>query len=88
MIFLIEPRTLGEDGPCRDAAHGDPPFVGLDVLGSAACMDKDVTKRSLRDAGSCRRPVYHTHLAPTARSSALPMSKLKLGLLFVKPANQ
>ncbi|UNB80563.1 hypothetical protein MJK72_06550 [Klebsiella pneumoniae] len=26
------------------------PFVGSDVLGSAACMDKDVTKRLLRDA--------------------------------------
>ncbi len=51
------------------------PFVGSDVLGSAACMDKDVTKRLLRDAGLAVAPVYHTHPAPTARSSALPMSK-------------
>lgn len=32
------------------------PFVGSDVLGSAACMDKDVTKRLLRDAGLAVAP--------------------------------
>ncbi len=49
------------------------PFVGSDVLGSAACMDKDVTKRLLRDAGLAVAPFIT--LTRAARSSALPMSK-------------
>jgi D-alanine-D-alanine ligase len=63
------------------------PFVGSDVLGSAACMDKDVTKRLLRDAGLNIAP-FVTSPAPTATSTA-SRRLAKLGLpLFVKPANQ
>ena len=64
------------------------PFVGSDVLGSAACMDKDVTKRLLRDAGLAIAP-----FVPLTRSNRDRISfeeiQAKLGLpLFVKPANQ
>ena len=76
VIFPIVHGTLGEDGSLQGMLRmANLPFVGSDVLGSAACMDKDVTKRLLRDAGLA--------VAPFADVEA------KLGLpLFVKPANQ
>lgn len=52
VIFPIVHGTLGEDGSLQGMLRvANLPFVGSDVLGSAACMDKDVTKRLLRDAG-------------------------------------
>ena len=44
--------TLGEDGSLQGLLRmANMPFVGAGVLGSAVSMDKDVTKRLLRDAG-------------------------------------
>ena len=43
----------------------DIPFVGPDVLSSAACMDKDVTKRLLRDAGISVAPFVVLHRGET-----------------------
>lgn len=41
----------GEDGRVQGLLHTlGLPYVGADVLGSAACMDKEVAKRLLRDA--------------------------------------
>ncbi len=52
VVFPIVHGTLGEDGSLQGMLRmANLPFVGSDVLGSAACMDKDVTKRLLRDAG-------------------------------------
>lgn len=52
VIFPIVHGTLGEDGSLQGMLRvANLPFVGSDVLASAACMDKDVTKRLLRDAG-------------------------------------
>ena len=49
VIFPIVHGTLGEDGSLQGMLRmANLPFVGSDVLGSAACMDKDVTKRLLR----------------------------------------
>lgn len=51
VIFPIVHGTLGEDGSLQGMLRvANLPFVGSDVLASAACMDKDVTKRLLRDA--------------------------------------
>ena len=48
VIFPIVHGTLGEDGSLQGMLRmANLPFVGSDVLGSAACMDKDVTKRLL-----------------------------------------
>lgn len=63
------------------------PFVGSSVLGSAVSMDKEVTKRLLRDAGlrvanfvTIHRSQVHTYTFETLKE--------KLGLpFFVKPAN-
>ncbi|HEX8594000.1 MAG TPA: D-alanine--D-alanine ligase [Pseudomonas sp.] len=62
------------------------PFVGPDVLGSAACMDKDVTKRLLRDAGINVAPSV---VLTRGQSADFAEVVAKLGLpLFVKPASQ
>ncbi len=51
-IFPIIHGPNGEDGSLQGLLRQIRlPFVGPDVLGSSACMDKDVTKRLLRDAG-------------------------------------
>jgi D-alanine-D-alanine ligase len=66
----------------------DLPFVGSDVLGSAVCMDKDISKRLLRDAGLAVTPFVTLTRASAARTGFAEVSG-KLGLpLFVKPANQ
>lgn len=52
VIFPIVHGTLGEDGSLQGLLRmANIPYVGSGVLGSAVCMDKDVTKRLLRDAG-------------------------------------
>ncbi|MDF2641233.1 MAG: D-alanyl-alanine synthetase, partial [Pseudomonas sp.] len=57
-----------------------------DVLASAACMDKDVTKRLLSDAGIAVAPSVVLNRGQTAEFSALSQ---RLGVpMFVKPASQ
>jgi D-alanine-D-alanine ligase len=52
VVFPVFHGTLGEDGAFQGLLRMfDVPFVGAGVLGSAIGMDKDVTKRLLRDAG-------------------------------------
>jgi D-alanine-D-alanine ligase len=88
VAFSIIHGTNGEDGVMQGFFRSlNIPFVGPDVLGSAVCMDKDVTKRLLRD--------FHIPLAnsitllrhvPLDLSFAQVVEKLGLPL-FVKPAN-
>lgn len=89
VIFPIVHGTLGEDGSLQGMLRmANLPFVGSDVLGSAACMDKDVTKRLLRDAGLSIAPFITLTRANRERVTFAEVSE-KLGLpLFVKPANQ
>ncbi len=89
MIFPIVHGTLGEDGCLQGLLRmADLPFVGSDVLGSAVCMDKDVSKRLLRDAGIAVTPFITLNRRNAARTS-FDMAVGKLGLpMFVKPANQ
>lgn len=89
VIFPIVHGTLGEDGSLQGMLRmANLPFVGSDVLGSAACMDKDVTKRLLRDAGLSIAP-FVTLTRRNRDSFTFDEIKTKLGLpLFVKPANQ
>mgnify|MGYP000656259513 CR=1 FL=1 len=66
----------------------DLPFVGSDVLGSAVCMDKDISKRLLRDAGLAIAP-FITLTRSSRHQISFAEVQAKLGLpLFVKPANQ
>ncbi|KFC08473.1 D-alanine--D-alanine ligase [Trabulsiella guamensis ATCC 49490] len=89
VIFPIVHGTLGEDGSLQGMLRmANLPYVGSDVLGSAACMDKDVTKRLLRDAGLAIAPFI---TLTRANRDRIPFADVEaqLGLpLFVKPANQ
>ncbi|MDU5503302.1 MAG: D-alanine--D-alanine ligase family protein [Enterobacter sp.] len=89
VVFPIVHGTLGEDGSLQGMLRmANLPFVGSDVLGSAACMDKDVTKRLLRDAGLNIAPFVTLTRANRDKHSFAQISA-ELGLpLFVKPANQ
>lgn len=89
VIFPIVHGTQGEDGTLQGLLRmANLPFVGSDVLGSAACMDKDVTKRLLRDAGLAIAP-FVTLTRSTRDRMTFSEIQAKLGLpLFVKPANQ
>ncbi|EMN1409227.1 D-alanine--D-alanine ligase [Enterobacter cloacae] len=89
VVFPIVHGTLGEDGSLQGMLRmANLPFVGSDVLGSAACMDKDVTKRLLRDAGLNIAPFVTLTRANRDKQSFAQISA-ELGLpLFVKPANQ
>ena len=89
VIFPIVHGTLGEDGSLQGMLRlANLPFVGSDVLGSAVCMDKDVCKRLLRDAGLNVAP-FITLNRGQRNSVSFETATAKLGLpLFVKPANQ
>ncbi|PWU27713.1 D-alanine--D-alanine ligase [Pseudomonas sp. RW407] len=88
VIFPIVHGTQGEDGCLQGLLRmADIPFVGSDVLGSAICMDKDVSKRLLRDAGIAITPFVTLTRASAARMPFAEAQR-RLGLpLFVKPAN-
>ncbi|KJK01884.1 D-alanine--D-alanine ligase [Pseudomonas sp. 21] len=88
VIFPIVHGTQGEDGCLQGLLRmADIPFVGSDVLGSAICMDKDVSKRLLRDAGIAITPFITLTRANAARTRFAEAQR-KLGLpLFIKPAN-
>ncbi|MFV3369869.1 D-alanine--D-alanine ligase [Pseudomonas sp. NY15435] len=88
VIFPIVHGTQGEDGCLQGLLRmADIPFVGSDVLGSAICMDKDVSKRLLRDAGIAITP-FVTLTRASAGRTPFAEAQRKLGLpLFIKPAN-
>ncbi|MGL4523952.1 MAG: D-alanine--D-alanine ligase family protein [Spirochaetia bacterium] len=51
IVFPIVHGTYGEDGRLQGFLQSlDVPFVGCDVCASACAMDKDLTKRILREA--------------------------------------
>ena len=89
VIFPIVHGTLGEDGSLQGLLRmANLPFVGSDVLGSAVSMDKDFTKRLLRDAGLNVAPWISVTQAQRARLDAQAVID-QFGLpLFIKPANQ
>jgi D-alanine-D-alanine ligase len=87
VVFPLIHGAYGEDGSLQGLLRLLAiPFVGPDVLASAACMDKDVTKRLLRDAGIDVAPFVVLTRGQTAAFGDLAR---QLGLpMFVKPASQ
>jgi D-alanine-D-alanine ligase len=87
-IFPITHGPNGEDGTLQGVfLQLDIPFVGPSVLGSAVAMDKDFTKRILRDAGigHAKGVVLHKHL-----QEEIDYAKIEIELgntLFIKPCN-
>jgi D-alanine-D-alanine ligase len=88
VLYPVLHGAYGEDGAIQGMAKiAGLPCVGCGILGSSAGMDKDVTKRLLRDAGIgiadfvTLRKGYNDHLTFEEIS-------IKLGKeLFIKPAN-
>lgn len=89
VAFPIVHGSLGEDGCLQGLLRmANIPFVGAGVLGSAVCMDKDVAKRLLRDAGLRVAPFVALTRVKAAQADIAAIVE-ELGLpLFVKPANQ
>lgn len=89
VAFSVLHGAKGEDGSVQGLLRVlNIPYVGSDILGSAVCMDKDITKRVLRDAGV---PVTLsiTLLYPNDAAPDFDAIVSQLGLpLFIKPANQ
>lgn len=88
VVFPVLHGTFGEDGTIQGLFKiFNVPFVGPSVLGSAVCMDKDVAKRLLRDAGI---PVAKFLVFKENEKKEISFGKIKknLGLpFFIKPAN-
>lgn len=88
VVFPVLHGPKGEDGTIQGLlALLGLPFVGADCLGSAIGMDKDVSKRLLREAGI---PVVPFETIRQHEYEAIDLQALikKLGLpCFVKPAN-
>lgn len=89
VVFPIVHGTLGEDGSLQGLLRmANIPFVGAGVLGSAVSMDKDVTKRLLRDAGLEVAPFVTLTRSNRAQHSFEQLSAQLGSPLFIKPANQ
>jgi D-alanine-D-alanine ligase len=88
VIFPIIHGATGEDGVLQGFLKlAEIPFVGPSVMASSVCMDKDVTKRLLRDAGIAISD-FVTITRSTRNKITFEEVESKLGLpLFVKPAN-
>ena len=87
VFFPITHGKLGEDGALQGLLElFGKPYVGADVYGSAICMDKDVTKRLLRERG-----IQVAKYRMLRRPEELPFEDAVQDLgdaLFVKPCRE
>ena len=88
IAFPIIHGNFGEDGTLQGYLKAlQIPFVGPDLLASAICMDKEITKRVLRDHGIPVSRFISLNKGGQSRPSFQQVKEL-LGLpLFVKPCN-
>lgn len=86
VIFPVLHGPYGEDGSVQGLLKVlDLPFVGPSVLGSAVCMDKDITKRILKEEGI---PIGKFITLRAGEKILFEKVSKELGLpVFVKPAN-
>ena len=91
VAFPILHGPYGEDGTIQGLLETlDVAYVGVGVLGAAICMDKDVCKRLLRDAGIPVVPYEVLSATRWERDAAgvrAAVQRLGTGPWFVKPAN-
>ncbi len=87
VVFSLMHGILGEDGNTQGLLKlAGVPFVGSGVLGSSVGMDKDFTKRLLRDSGIAVSKFITLYQNEKIEYED---AKIKLGLpMFIKPANQ
>lgn len=87
VMFPVLHGPHGEDGTVQGALElADVPYVGSSVMGSAAAMDKDVSKRLARDAGLPVVP-FVTLSAQAPLDYATVVRAIGSTDVFVKPAN-
>lgn len=88
VVFPVLHGCRGEDGTVQGLLDlANIPYVAPGVLGSAVCMDKEVSKRLLREAGI---PIANFITLTSATAANIQFDEVvkKLGLpFFVKPAN-
>lgn len=86
VVFPVLHGPYGEDGSVQGLLRlAHLPFVGAGILGSAIGMDKEVTKRLLREAGI---PVARTVTLRAGPRPGFEELAERLGLpFFLKPAN-
>lgn len=91
VVIPILHGTNGEDGTIQGLLElAGLPYVGCGVLGSAMCMDKDIAKRVLRDAGIPVVPFLTARKVHWARypDQVMDAAEKAFGYpYFVKPAN-
>ncbi|RFB93223.1 D-alanine--D-alanine ligase A [Rhizobium leguminosarum bv. trifolii] len=87
ILFPVLHGLHGEDGSVQGLAEvARVPLAGCGILGSAAALDKDITKRLLRAAGL---PVARAVTVREDTAPSLAALESELGLpLFIKPARQ
>lgn len=88
VVFPIVHGAYGEDGTLQGLLHMiDMPYVGPNIISAAACMDKDITKRLLKEAELAVAP-FVTIMAHEINTISYKEISHELGLpLFIKPAN-
>lgn len=86
VVFPVLHGPFGEDGTVQGLLKlAGIPFVGPSVLGSSIGMDKDVTKRLLKEAGI---PIPKFITTTQSKLPSYVLAKETLGnIIFVKPAN-
>jgi D-alanine-D-alanine ligase len=88
LVFPVLHGTHGEDGTLQGLLElANIPYVGASVLGSSICMDKDVSKRLLRDA---KIPVANWIMVNRIEIPTINYEEVvgKLGSpFFIKPSN-
>ena len=87
VFFPITHGKLGEDGALQGLLElFGKPYVGADVYGSAICMDKDLTKRLLREYGI---PIAKYRMLRGQEELSFEDAVQDLGdTLFVKPCRE
>ncbi len=88
VILPIMHGPFGEDGAVQGLARmANIPVVGCDVLGSAINMDKDVTKRLLRDGGINISEYILIYKYNKDQWSYEKIAKTLGDIFYMKPAN-
>ncbi len=88
VVFPILHGAFGEDGTIQGVLKAlDLPFVGVDLLTSSVGMDKDFTKRLLRDAGIPIARYYCLHKYNYHLFKYDEIINTLGNTLFVKPCN-
>ncbi|MCK5511132.1 D-alanine--D-alanine ligase [Candidatus Parcubacteria bacterium] len=88
VVFPVLHGPFGEDGTIQGLLKlFNAPFVGSGVSGSAICMDKDISKRLLKEANI---PVANFLVFKNHQKNNLSFNKIKNNFslpFFIKPAN-